>query len=35
MLAIFITIIIDKTHEDAVNWENRELLESFLNKFFN
>lgn len=35
MLAIFITIIIDKTHEDAVNWENRELPESFLNKFFN
>lgn len=35
MLAIFITIVTEKAHEGAINWENRELLERSLNKFFN
>lgn len=34
MLAIFTTNINDKSQEDAINWNSKELLESSLNHFF-
>lgn len=34
MLAIFTANIIAKCHEDAINWDSRELLRNSLNHFF-